>query len=75
MAVDLSHLTWASRREIEIRREDSREIVQIRLGRVSPDVEAAIEQNVETDDALMALLRRAATAQTESDLLTKEAIG
>ncbi len=72
MAVDLSHLTWASRREIEIRQEDIRELVQIRCGRVSPDVEAAIEQNAETDDALMALLRRAATARTESGLLTEE---
>ncbi len=72
MAVDLSHLTWASRREIEIRQEDIRELVQIRCGRISPDVEAAIEQSAETDDALMALLRRAATAWTESGLLTEE---
>jgi len=70
MAVDLSQLTWASRREIEIRQEAIREIVQIRFGRVSPDVEAAIEQSAETDDALMALFRKAATARTESDLVT-----
>jgi len=33
-------------------------------------VEAAIEQSAEADDALMALFRKAATARTESDLLT-----
>jgi len=69
MAVDLSQLTWASRREIEVRQEDIRELVQERFGSVSPEVEAAIEQSAETDDALMALFRKAATAQTESDLL------
>jgi len=69
MAVDLSQLTWASRREIEVRQEDIRELVQERFGSVSPEVEAAIEQSAETDDALMALFRRAVTARTESDLL------
>ena len=69
MAVDLSQLTWASRREIEVRQNVIREVVQERFGSVSPDVEAAIERSAETDDALVALLRRAATARTESDLL------
>ena len=69
MAVDLSQLTWASRREIEIRQEDIRKLVTARFGRVLPQVEDAIEKSAETDDALDALLMRAVTARTESDLL------
>jgi len=69
MAVDLSQLTWASRHEIEVTQNLIREAVQERFGSVSPDVEAAIEQSAETDDALDALFRRAVTARTESDLL------
>lgn len=69
MVVDLSQLTWASRLEIEFRQNVIREVVQERFGSVSPDVEAAIEQSAETDDALDALFRRAVTARTESDLL------
>jgi len=75
MAVDLSQLTWASRREIEVRQEDIRELVQIRFGQVSPDVEAAIDKSADTDDELEALFRRAATARTESDLLAPLDLG
>jgi len=75
MAVDLSQLTWASRREIEIKQEDIREAVQERFGYVSPDVEAAIEKSADTDDELKALFRRAVTARTESDLLAPLDLG
>ncbi len=68
MTVDLSHLTWASRREIEVRQEDIRKLVTARFGRVLPEVEDAIDKSAETDDALDALFSRALTAQTESDL-------
>ncbi len=67
--MDLSGLTWRSRVEIETRCDDIRKLVQARFGRVSPDVEAAIDKSAETDEALDAFLIRAGMASTESDLL------
>lgn len=50
------------------RREDIRKVVEVRFGRVSPEVNAVIDET-ETDEELNALFERALRAQTENDML------
>jgi len=66
--MEATELTWRSRFKLEVRREDIKRVVQVRLGRLSPEVEAAINA-ITSDDELEALFDRALVAQTESDLL------
>ena len=72
MALEASELTWMSRRDLEVTlrtlRKDIRKVVQVRFGRVSPEVEAIID-GTEEEDTLNAFFDRALAAQTESDLL------
>ena len=69
---EATELTWRSRIDLEVtlrtRREDIRELMQDKFGRVSPEVEAMIGA-ASTEDDLRALFRRAIAAQTESNLL------
>ncbi len=70
--MEATELTWRSRIDLEVtlrtRREDIRELMQGKFGRVSPEVEAVID-GAATEDDLSALFRRAIAAQTEDDLL------
>ena len=50
------------------RREDIRRLVQLKFGRVSPEVDALIEAP-ETEEGLTALFDRAVVAQREDELL------
>jgi hypothetical protein len=72
MALDVTELTWRSRRDLEItlrtRGDDIRRLARLRFGRVSDEVEAAIN-GAETVEALDALFDRAVVAQTEAELL------
>jgi len=72
MAVEATQLTWRSRVSLEVtlqtKREDIKELIQGRFGAVSPEMATLIDGADSVDD-LNALLRRAITAQTESDLL------
>jgi len=65
-------LTWRSRVDLDVtvrtRREDIRKVVEVRFGRVSPEVNAVIDET-ETDEELNALFERALRAQTENDML------
>ena len=67
-AMETTELTWRSRFKLEVRREDIKRVVQVRLGRLSPEVEAAINA-ITADEVLDAFFDRALVAQTESDLL------
>jgi hypothetical protein len=73
MALDVTELTWRSRRDLEltfrIRGDDIRRITRLRFGRVADEVEAAIA-GAETVEALDSLLDRAVVAKTEDELLT-----
>jgi len=67
-----TELTWRSRVDQEVtirtRREDIREIVRRKFGRVSPEVEALID-GTDSEDDLKALFGRTIDAQAEHDLL------
>lgn len=67
-----TELTWRSRVDQEVtirtRREDVREIVRRKFGRVSPEVEALID-GTDSEDDLKALFGRTVDAQAEHDLL------
>jgi len=72
MVIETTELTWRDQVELEASvrasRKDIRSIIQVRFGRVSPAVEAALE-GMQSEDALDVFLRRAAIAPTEDDLL------
>ena len=72
MALEAAELTWRSRVDLEVtlrtRREDIRKVVEVRFGRIAPEMEAIID-GTEAEEALNRLFERALTAQTESDLL------
>jgi hypothetical protein len=53
---------------LRTRREYVRRAIQLRFGRVSPEVNALIEAT-DTEDGLTALFDRAVVAQNEDDLL------
>jgi hypothetical protein len=63
-----TELTWADQISLRARREDIRRRVQLRFGRVSPEVGALIE-GVDSDEAAGELFDRVFAVQTESDLL------
>ena len=72
MPLAVTELTWLSRVDLEVTlrtlRKDIRKVVQVRFGRLSPEVEALID-GTEEEDALNALFDKALVAQTEGDLL------
>lgn len=72
MPLAVTELTWLSRVDLEVTlrtlRKDIRRVVEVRFGRVSPEVEAVIA-GTEEEEALEALFDRALTATTERDLL------
>ncbi len=72
MALKTAELSWRSRVDLEVtlrtRREDIRKAVEVRFGRVSPEVDAIIGEAT-TEEELNALFERALRARTENDLL------
>ena len=67
-----TELTWADqidlRSTLRTRREDVRRTLHLRVGRVSPEIDALIE-STDTEDGLAALFDRAVTAPNETALL------
>ncbi len=65
-------LTWAGRIDLEVTlrtlRENIRDIVVARFGQIPLDVQALIDET-QDEDKLRTLVRRAATVQSESELL------
>jgi hypothetical protein len=68
VTMDATELTWADRISLGTRRADIRRLVQLKFGRVSPEVDALIE-NVDSEEAAGQLFDRVFAVQTESDLL------
>ena len=68
VTMDATELTWADRISLRARREYVRRAIQLRFGRVSPEVDALVEAT-ETEDGLTALFDRALVAQNEDELL------
>jgi hypothetical protein len=72
VTMDVTELTWAGqidlRSSLRTRREDIRRLVQLKFGRVSPEVDARVEAT-ETEEGLTALFDRAVVAQNEDELL------
>ena len=72
VTMDATELTWAGqidlRSSLRTRREDVRRAIQLRFGRVSPEVDALVEVT-ETEEGLTALFDRAVVAQNEDGLL------
>ena len=66
--MEATELTWADRISLRARREYVRRAIQLRFGRVSPEVDALVEAT-ETEEGLTALFDRAVVAQHEEDLL------
>jgi hypothetical protein len=72
VTMDATELTWAGQIDLQsslrTRREYVRRAIQLRFGRVSPEVDARVEAT-ETEDGLTALFDRALVAQNEDELL------
>jgi hypothetical protein len=68
VTMEATELTWADRISLRARREYVRRAIQLRFGRVSPEVDALVEAT-ETEEGLTALFDRAVVAQTEDELL------
>jgi hypothetical protein len=68
VTMEATELTWADRISLRARREYVRRAIQLRFGRVSPEVDALVEAT-ETEEGLTALFDRAVVAQHEEDLL------
>ena len=66
--MEATDLTWAARIALHTMRKTTKEPVQIRFGRVSPDVEARVDA-AQSEEDLDALFRRAAVAQAETDII------
>ena len=72
VTMEATELTWADqidlRSSLRTRREYVRRAIQLRFGRVSPEVDALVEAT-ETEEGLTALFDRAVVAQNEDELL------
>jgi hypothetical protein len=68
VTMEATELTWADRISLRARREYVRRAIQLRFGRVSPEVDALVEAT-ETEEGLTALFDRAVVAQNEDELL------
>ena len=66
--MEATELTWADWISLRARREDIRRLVQLKFGRVAPEVGALIE-GVDSEEAAGELFDRVFAVQTESDLL------
>jgi len=70
--MDATELTWADqidlRSSLRTQRKDIRRLVQLKFGRVSPEINALVEAT-ETEEGLTALFDRAVVAQNEDELL------
>jgi hypothetical protein len=66
--MEATELTWADRIALRTMRKATKELVRIRFGGVSPDVEARIDA-AQSEEDLDALFRRAAVAQAETDVM------
>ena len=71
--MEATELTWASRIDLEAsvrtRRDYIKKVIRARFGRVTPEVEAAIDGTASEDD-LDGTLDRALAARSESELLS-----
>ena len=74
MALEATELTWRSHVDLDVtlrtRRKDIRKVVEVRFGRASPEVDAAIGETA-TEEELKALFERALRARTENDVLRR----
>src|ERR671930_479234 len=72
VTMEATELTWADqidlRSSLRARREYVRRLIQLKFGRVSPEIDALIE-GIETEDGLTALFDRAVVAKNEDELL------
>ena len=72
VTMDATELTWADqidlRSSLRTQRKDIRRLVQLKFGRVSPEINALVEAT-ETKEGLTALFDRAVVAQNEDELL------
>src|SRR2546423_11566749 len=72
VTMDATELTWADqidlRSSLRTQRKDIRRLVQLKFGRVSPEINALVEAT-ETEEGLTALFDRAVVAQNEDELL------
>jgi hypothetical protein len=68
ITMEATELTWADRISLRARREYVRRAIQLRFGRVSPEVDELVEAT-ETEEGLTALFDRAVMAQNEDELL------
>jgi len=66
--MEATELTWADRISLRARREYVRRLIQLKFGRVSPEIDALVEATG-TVDRLTALFDRAVVAQNEDELL------
>ena len=70
--MDATELTWADQIDLHsslrTQRKDIRRLVQLKFGRVSPEINALVEAT-ETKEGLTALFDRAVVAQNEDELL------
>ena len=66
--MEATELTWADQISLRARREDIKRLVQLKFGRVAPEVGALIE-GVDSEEAAGQLFDRVFAVQTESDLL------
>ena len=70
--MDATELTWADqidlRSSLRTQRKDIRRLVQLKFGRVSPEINALVEAT-ETEEGLTALFDLAVVAQNEDELL------
>jgi hypothetical protein len=70
--METTALEWAQQlfrdNSLRTRREDVRRAIQLRFGRVLPEVDALVEATA-TEDGLTALFDRAVVAQNEDELL------
>jgi len=66
--MEATDLTWGDRIALRTMRKDIKQLVRIRFGGVSPDVEARIDA-AQSEEDLNALFRRAAVAQAETDVI------
>lgn len=66
--MEAAELTWAGEIALRTLREALLDIVQIKFGQVSPAMQAVVD-GAETEEELRGLIKRAATAQTERELV------
>ena len=66
--VEATELTWADRIAMRTRREDVKQVIELKFGRVSPEIATLID-TADTAASMTALLARVVAAETEEQLL------